>query len=52
MPSAERTRFLAIGAGASVLARVTRDAVESLGLHLGSDVWVLVKAVSMRSHAR
>jgi molybdate transport system ATP-binding protein len=38
--------------GASVLARVTRDAVESLGLHLGSDVWVLVKAVSMRSHAR
>jgi molybdate transport system ATP-binding protein len=37
--------------GASVLARVTRDAVESLGLHPGSSVWVLVKAVSIRSHA-
>jgi molybdate transport system ATP-binding protein len=37
--------------GASVLARVTRDALESLGLHPGSAVWVLVKAVSMRSHA-
>ena len=36
--------------GASVLARVTRDAVETLGLHLGSRVWVLVKAVSLRSH--
>jgi molybdate transport system ATP-binding protein len=37
--------------GASVLARVTRDAVLSLDLHLGSPVWVLVKAVSIRSHA-
>lgn len=37
--------------GASVLARVTRDALEALGLHLESPVWVLVKAVSMRSHA-
>jgi len=37
--------------GASVLARVTRDAVVSLDLHLGSPVWVLVKAVSIRSHA-
>jgi molybdate transport system ATP-binding protein len=36
--------------GASVLARVTSDAVESLGLHLGCPVWVLVKAVSVRSH--
>lgn len=36
--------------GASVLARVTRDALESLGLHTGSPVWVLVKAVSLRSH--
>jgi molybdate transport system ATP-binding protein len=36
--------------GASVLARVTRDALKSLGLHPGSAVWVLVKAVSMRSH--
>jgi len=37
--------------GASVLARVTRDALESLALQVGSPVWVLVKAVSMRSHA-
>jgi len=37
--------------GASVLARVTRDALESLALHPGSAVWVLVKAVSLRSHA-
>jgi molybdate transport system ATP-binding protein len=37
--------------GASVLARVTRDAVESLALHTASPVWVLVKAVSMRSHS-
>jgi molybdate transport system ATP-binding protein len=36
--------------GASVLARVTRDAVEALGLHVSCPVWVLVKAVSMRSH--
>jgi molybdate transport system ATP-binding protein len=35
---------------ASVLARVTRDAVESLRLHLGCPVWALVKAVSVRSH--
>jgi molybdate transport system ATP-binding protein len=38
--------------GASVLARVTRDAVLALALTAGSPVWVLVKAVSMRSHAR
>jgi molybdate transport system ATP-binding protein len=37
--------------GASVLARITRDALESLALNVGSPVWVLVKAVSMRSHA-
>jgi molybdate transport system ATP-binding protein len=36
--------------GASVLARVTRDAVESLGLRVGAPAWVLVKAVSVRSH--
>jgi molybdate transport system ATP-binding protein len=36
--------------GMNVLSRVTRDAVESLGLHPGRPVWVLVKAVSMRSH--
>jgi len=37
--------------GASVLARVTRDALESLRCRWVSPVWVLVKAVSMRSHA-
>jgi len=36
--------------GARVLARVTRDAVEALALRQGCPVWVLVKAVSMRSH--
>jgi molybdate transport system ATP-binding protein len=38
--------------GAGVLARVTRDAVAALSLGAGSKVWVLVKAVSMRSHRR
>jgi ABC-type molybdate transport system ATPase subunit len=38
-----------IGA-ATVLARVTRDAVEALALRQGLPVWVLVKAVSVRSH--
>jgi len=37
--------------GASVVARVTRDAVEALALTAGMPVWVLVKAVSVRSHA-
>jgi molybdate transport system ATP-binding protein len=37
--------------GASVLARVTLEAVESLDLRPGCSVWVLVKAVSIRSHA-
>jgi molybdate transport system ATP-binding protein len=36
--------------GASVLSRVTSEALESLQLSIGSPVWVLVKAVSMRSH--
>jgi molybdate transport system ATP-binding protein len=36
--------------GASVLARVTRDAVEALALKASRPVWVLVKAISMRSH--
>jgi molybdate transport system ATP-binding protein len=36
--------------GACVLSRVTREAVESLQLRAGCPVWVLVKAVSMRSH--
>lgn len=39
-----------IGAGAAVLARVTRNAMEALGLHVGMAVWVLVKAVSARGH--
>ncbi len=37
--------------GASVLSRVTRRAVEALTLQNGSNVWVLVKAVSTRGHA-
>lgn len=37
--------------GGSVLSRVTRNAVESLGLKPGMTVWVLVKAVSTRGHA-
>jgi molybdate transport system ATP-binding protein len=40
-----------VGAGAHVLSRVTRDAVASLGLQAGTDVWVLVKAVSTRGRA-
>ncbi len=39
-----------IGAGASVLSRVTRNATEALGLRAGMPVWVLVKAVSARGH--
>jgi molybdate transport system ATP-binding protein len=39
-----------IGAGAAVLARVTRSAMEALGLHVSMAVWVLVKAVSARGH--
>ncbi len=38
-----------IGA-ASILARVTREAVEALALRPQLSVWVLVKAVSMRGH--
>jgi molybdate transport system ATP-binding protein len=37
--------------GAMVLARVTREAVQALDLQPGSQVWVLVKAVSTRGHA-
>jgi molybdate transport system ATP-binding protein len=36
--------------GASVLARVTRDAVEALALRPGLPVFVLVKAVAVRTH--
>jgi len=39
-----------IGAGASVLARVTRNATAALGLRAGMTLWVLVKAVSARGH--
>lgn len=37
--------------GTNVLSRVTRNAVEALGLRDGMNVWVLVKAVSTRGHA-
>ncbi|MEA3178640.1 MAG: molybdate transport system ATP-binding protein [Gammaproteobacteria bacterium] len=37
--------------GINVLSRVTRGAVEALGLKSGMSVWVLVKAVSTRGHA-
>jgi molybdate transport system ATP-binding protein len=36
--------------GATVLARVTDDASTQLQLKAGSNVWVLVKAVSLRGH--
>lgn len=39
-----------IGAGAAVLSRVTRNAMEALGLRVGMKIWVLVKAVSARGH--
>ena len=40
-----------IGSGAAVLARVTRHALQELGLRPAMSVWVLVKAVSARGHA-
>ena len=40
-----------IGAGAAVLSRVTRHAMQDLALRPGMGVWVLVKAVSARGHA-
>jgi molybdate transport system ATP-binding protein len=40
-----------IGAGASILARVTRAATRELGLAVGSPAWALVKAVSLRGHS-
>ncbi len=39
-----------IGAGTSVLSRVTRNAKAALGLRAGMTIWVLVKAVSARGH--
>jgi molybdate transport system ATP-binding protein len=40
-----------VGGGANVLSRVTRMAVEALGLRAGMGIWVLVKAMSTRGHA-
>jgi molybdate transport system ATP-binding protein len=40
-----------IGAGASILARVTRAATHELELAVGAGVWALVKAVSLRGHS-
>ena len=37
--------------GASVLARITRDATAELAIAPGREAWVLVKAVSTRGHA-
>lgn len=39
-----------IGAGAAVLSRITRNALEALELRVGMSIWVLVKAVSARGH--
>jgi len=36
--------------GATLMARVTEDARQALGLGVGQPVWVLVKAVSLRGH--
>lgn len=36
--------------GAGIVAYVTRDAIEALRLAPGSETWVIVKAVSLRSH--
>lgn len=40
-----------VGSGAAVLSRVTRHAMQDLGLRPGMGVWVLVKAVSARGHS-
>jgi molybdate transport system ATP-binding protein len=39
-----------IGAGASILARVTRAATRELALAKGVPAWALIKAVSLRGH--
>jgi molybdate transport system ATP-binding protein len=36
--------------GANVLSRVTQEAMRALGLRVGLEIWVLVKAVSTRGH--
>jgi molybdate transport system ATP-binding protein len=40
-----------IGAGASILARVTRAATRELALAKGMRAWALIKAVSLRGHS-
>jgi molybdate transport system ATP-binding protein len=40
-----------VGAGASILARVTRAATRELELVVGAPAWALVKAVSLRGHS-
>jgi len=40
-----------VGAGASILARVTRAATRELELSVGTPAWALVKAVSLRGHS-
>jgi molybdopterin-binding protein len=37
--------------GILIMARVTKAATRELGLRAGLPVWVLVKAVSLRSHS-
>jgi molybdate transport system ATP-binding protein len=43
--------FIDVGAGASIIARVTRAATRELGLAVGTPAWALVKAVSLRGHS-
>jgi molybdate transport system ATP-binding protein len=40
-----------IGAGASILARVTHAATRELAVANGIPVWALIKAVSLRGHS-
>ena len=41
---------VAVDVGPTVLVRVTQEARAALRLQPGLDVWVLVKAVSLRGH--
>jgi len=38
-------------AGTVIIARITRHSAARLGLTVGKDVWVLVKAVSLDRHS-
>jgi molybdate transport system ATP-binding protein len=38
--------------GLALLARVTAAAAQDLQLHVGQSLWILIKAVSLRGHAR